>query len=48
MILMNLQGTPIFADKIGIHPGIVLGRLQHDRFVDFRSLNDLRVKYKIQ
>ena len=37
-----------FADKIGIHPGIVVGRLQHDRFVDFSSLNDLRIKYKIQ
>ena len=37
-----------FAGQMGIHPGIVVGRLQHDRFVDFRSLNDLRVRYQIQ
>lgn len=37
-----------FADKIDIHPGIVVGRLQHDRFIDFRSFNDLRTKYQIQ
>lgn len=37
-----------FAGQMGIHSGIVVGRLQHDRFVDFRSLNDLRVRYQIQ
>lgn len=36
-----------FAVKIGIHPGIVVGRLQHDRLINFRAFNDLRIKYQI-
>lgn len=37
-----------FADKVGIHPGIVVGRLQHDGFLDFKAFNDLRIKYQIK
>ncbi|MBC8531822.1 HigA family addiction module antitoxin [Gehongia tenuis] len=36
-----------FAKKISIHPGIVVGRLQHDRKVDFRKFNDMRIQYRI-
>jgi HTH-type transcriptional regulator/antitoxin HigA len=34
-----------FAEQIGISPGIVVGRLQHDELVPFRNLNDLKVRY---
>lgn len=36
-----------FSRDIGIHPGIVVGRLQHDRYIQFNSCNEMRVKYQI-
>ena len=37
-----------FAKSIGIAPGIVVGRLQNDKIVNYNSrLNSLKVKYKI-
>jgi HTH-type transcriptional regulator / antitoxin HigA len=33
-----------FADKIGIAPGIVVGRLQHDKVIPYRNLNQLKVR----
>jgi len=33
-----------FAKKIGIHPGIVVGRLQHDRFIHYSTMNYLKQK----
>jgi HTH-type transcriptional regulator/antitoxin HigA len=36
-----------FAERLGIHPGIVVGRLQHDGLIDYRSfLNDLKVSFQ--
>lgn len=35
-----------FAGKIGIHPGIVVGRLQHDGLIDPSWMNDLRVSFR--
>jgi len=32
-----------FAQSIGVHPGIVVGRMQHDQLLDVRWLNDLKV-----
>lgn len=37
-----------FAGVIGIHPGIVVGRLQHDGVIDPSWMNDLRVSFKLQ
>ncbi len=34
-----------FARRIGIHPGIVVGRIQHEGLVGYASLNDLRRKF---
>jgi len=34
-----------FASGIGIHPGIVVGRLQHDGHLKFNQLNELRNRY---
>lgn len=36
-----------YATKIGIHPGILLGRLQHDRKVSMKRGKALKEKYKI-
>ena len=33
-----------FAQRIGIHPAIVVGRLQHDRILSYANLNGLKVK----
>jgi HTH-type transcriptional regulator/antitoxin HigA len=34
-----------FAGQIGIAPGIVVGRLQHERLIDWSSFNDLKVRF---
>ena len=33
-----------FAEESGIHPGIVVGRLQHEHFIPHHSLNHLKVR----
>ena len=33
-----------FAEESAIHPGIVVGRLQHERLIPFRSLNHLKMR----
>lgn len=35
-----------FADRIGIHPGIVVGRLQHDGWIEMNWMNDLKVSFR--
>ncbi len=35
-----------FAEKIGIAPGIVVGRLQKEGLIDYSWLNDLKTKYE--
>ena len=36
-----------FAAEIGIAPGIIVGRLQHDQLLNYNSeLNSLKVKLK--
>ena len=34
-----------FAESIRIHPGIVVGRLQHDELIEPRWYNDLRHRF---
>jgi HTH-type transcriptional regulator/antitoxin HigA len=36
-----------FAKKIGIAPGIVVGRLQHDKKISYREYNDLKRSFKL-
>ncbi len=33
-----------FAERVNIHPGIVVGRLQHDGFISYKWHNDLKLK----
>lgn len=39
------QAVTAFANEIGVDPGIVVGRLQHDRRLRHDSCNDLRKRY---
>lgn len=41
----NESAVREFADKIGIAPGIVVGRLQHDRHIPYNRLNHLKQRY---
>lgn len=36
-----------FANKIGIAPGIVVGRLQKERCITYNMLNELKEQYEI-
>lgn len=36
-----------FANTIGIHPGIVVGRMQHDKLLEPSWLNDLKVRFEL-
>lgn len=36
-----------FAGSIGIHPGIVAGRLQHDKIIPQNRCSKLKEKYQI-
>jgi HTH-type transcriptional regulator/antitoxin HigA len=33
------------AREIGVHPGVVVGRLQHDHRIGFNQMNDMRLKF---
>ena len=35
-----------FAKEVDIHPGIVVGRLQHEGVLAHGALNDLKVRYR--
>jgi HTH-type transcriptional regulator/antitoxin HigA len=37
-----------FARQIGVHPGIIVGRLQHDMLVDFSLMNDLKQSFRFK
>lgn len=35
-----------FANRLSLHPGIVVGRLQHEGVIDFNHLNELKARYQ--
>lgn len=37
-----------FARQIGVHPGIVVGRLQHDGLIDPSWMNDLKISFRFK
>ncbi len=45
--LTTTSDVLLFADEIGIAPGIVVGRLQHDHFWSWKRGNDLRAPVRI-
>jgi len=40
----NAEGIREFAARLGIAPGIVVGRLQHDRIIPFNAFNELKIR----
>ena len=40
------KSVKIFAEKINIHPGIVVGRLQHEDFIKYSQFNHLKESYQ--
>ncbi len=41
---LTTAAVQAFADEIGVAPGIVVGRLQHDQLLRFDRLNDLKAR----
>ena len=52
---MFIAGTPAptkadiasFARRVGIAPGIAVGRLQHDKVIGFAAMNELKEHYEL-
>ncbi|MGI9477494.1 MAG: HigA family addiction module antitoxin [Hyphomicrobiaceae bacterium] len=38
----------LLAEELGIHPGILVGMLQHHEVIEFRHMNDLKVKIEFK
>ncbi len=49
--LVNLPKTKLaiteFARSIGVHPGIVVGRMQHDKLLDVSWMNGMKVSFTL-
>jgi len=43
--LRSKEAVKAFARKVGIHPGIVVGRLQHEQHIDPSWMNDLKESF---
>jgi HTH-type transcriptional regulator / antitoxin HigA len=46
--LKDKSSVRSFADKIGIHTGIVVGRLQHEEIIPHSWMNDFKVHFKFE
>jgi HTH-type transcriptional regulator/antitoxin HigA len=44
--LQTKQAVIEFSQKLGIHPGIVVGRLQHDKSIPPNWMNDLKISFR--
>lgn len=42
--LRSKQRILEFADRVGVHPGVVVGRLQHDGILPYTHCNDLKMR----
>lgn len=42
----DYESVQRFANELGIHPGIVVGRLQHEELIRYHFLNGLRTSFK--
>jgi HTH-type transcriptional regulator / antitoxin HigA len=40
--LRSKESVTAFADRLGIHPGIIVGRLQHEKLIQMSWMNDLK------
>jgi HTH-type transcriptional regulator/antitoxin HigA len=46
--LRTKRAVADFAQAIGIHPGIVVGRLQHDGYLDPSWMNDMKQSFSLK
>jgi HTH-type transcriptional regulator/antitoxin HigA len=46
--LRSKEAVRAFAEQLGIHPGIVVGRLQHDGLIEPSRMNDLKDTFHLQ
>jgi HTH-type transcriptional regulator / antitoxin HigA len=46
LMLSSKASVTAFSKKLGIHPGIVVGRLQHDEIIGFNWLNELKSSFR--
>jgi HTH-type transcriptional regulator / antitoxin HigA len=44
---LNIEAVKQFASEIDVHPGIVVGRLQHDRVIPQSQWNECKVYYEV-
>lgn len=44
--LRRIDAIKDFAEAIGVSPGVVVGRLQHDGVIDYRTGNALKTRYR--
>lgn len=42
------SGIRLFADKVEIHPGVVVGRLQKEHYIKYDWFNNLKTKYAMK
>ncbi|HNP37538.1 MAG TPA: helix-turn-helix domain-containing protein [Woeseiaceae bacterium] len=47
-VLRSKVAVVDFAKQIGVHPGIVVGRLQHDRLIEPSWMNDLKQSFRFK
>lgn len=43
--LRSKESVIAFADRLGIHPGIVVGRLQHEEIIPMSWMNDFKARF---
>ena len=48
LALNSINDVKKFSKIIGIHPGIVVGRLQKEKVISFREMNRLKVQYELR
>lgn len=46
--LRSKESVKTFASKIGVHPGIVVGRMQHEELITHKWMNGLKVSYRFK
>ncbi len=47
-LLKSKAAVKDYALRIGLHPGIVVGRLQHDGLIPHSWMNDLKVSFRFK
>lgn len=46
--LRSKENVKAFADKLGIHPAIIVGRLQHEKVIPMKWMNDFKDRFNLK